>query len=199
MSLINLTTCPNCRGAHYAHDGHVCPETIVPVQEEVLTGTLQDLPPIPKKIETQVSGVTKRVRRKKTHWDNATPRQQIFVNELLNGSTLKDAGKAIQMKGDDHKVTVKASNMLQQPGVYLVLQERLNLMYPNLSKQVAQKLKYLLDQPIKLKKDDPGISVKEFFELATYLKNIQGWDAPKKTAHLRANTSFKFPTSGGDK
>lgn len=131
---------------------------------------------------------------KKTAWDNIPPKKQLLINEMLSGSTMEAAGKALKLSDDGDKARKKVEKILAEPKVYMALQERLNYMYPDLSKKVAQKLKYLLDQPIKLKKDDVGISVKEFFELANYLKGIQGWDAVKKTAHLRANvSSYKFP------
>lgn len=160
--------------------------------ENKTEGVLQEIPP-PTKPEA-IPGESRPRRRKKTAWDNVSPRQQLLINEVLSGNTLEKAGLAIKLHEDPEKARKKAHNMLQQPKVYMALQERLNYMYPDLSKKVAQKLKFLLDQPIKVEKDQPGLSVKEFLEVAKYLKDVQGWDSPKKSHHLRATvTNYKFP------
>lgn len=141
---------------------------------------------------------TKQRRRRKTAFDKITTQKQLFVNEILSGTPGATAVMKLGMESDPDKAAKKAYDLVHNPKVALALNERMNDMYPNLSEQLAKKIKYLLDLPIKFDHHDPspGLTPKQFLEYTEFLSKIHGWEAPKKSAHLRAMVTqkgFQFP------
>lgn len=141
---------------------------------------------------------TKPRRRRKKAWDKITPQKQAFINEVLSGTPSSVAVTKLNLATTPERAKRKGYDLVNDPKVQMALQERMNEMYPNLSEQVAMKIKYMLDLPVKFSKDDSaGLSPKEFLAFAEYLAKINGWEAVKKTTHLRANFNapqgFKFP------
>lgn len=152
-------------------------------------------------IEVEVSKTgTKRRRKKKSAWDQLSPKQQVLATELLVGNSPTSSAAVTKVLGeeDKEKAKRKAYDFINTPKVQMALQERINFMYPNLSEGLAKKIKLILEQPVKFEKDAPGISVQEFIKVAEYLAKVQGWIAPSRSLNLKADVSgFKWP--GQDK
>lgn len=141
---------------------------------------------------------TKPRRRRKKAFDKLTVNNQLFVNEILTGTPGATAITKLGMASTPDKAAKKAYDLINTPKVALALNEKMNEMYPNLAEQVSKKIKYLMDLPIKFDafEKGPGLTPGQFLKYVEYLSKLHGWEAAKKSAHLRAVVTqhgFKFP------
>jgi hypothetical protein len=137
--------------------------------------------------------------KKKRGWPKGKPRRtafrsidakkQRFVLEILNGRNQTEAAVMAGYSPDPNSAKVRGNALMNNPKVQNALQEKLDLIYPNLTEKVADKLMEIMERPIREGIHDKGISVSEFLSTANFLRDVYGWKAPTK--HMRLNATVK--------
>lgn len=92
-----------------------------------------------------------------------------------------------------HKVGSAADKVYSRPRVQAKIDELLAEKYPDHEADFSRRLQEVLNLPLKVRRDDPGISVPELTEVLRFIASMKGYQAPTKHATLRTNFSAALP------
>jgi hypothetical protein len=103
--------------------------------------------------------------------------------------------------GGSSAVNNRAQALLSSPKVVNALEEKLNELYPDLKDKIAHRLDGVLNKTVVSGKEfgphnpmpPDCITIEEFLKVVETLIRVNGWEAARKTAHLRGEV--KLPGS----
>lgn len=108
-----------------------------------------------------------------------TIKQERFVREVLTGQPISQAVvKAGYDVTSKHSAESLGSEMMRLPKIKNALQAALDSEYPDMARRAAEQLHQMLNE-------DTAPAVK--LKVIEMLMKIHGWEAPKKSAHVRAD------------
>jgi hypothetical protein len=166
---------------------------------EVVDEQPTSAPPAPEKKKRDFVGERKarRARARNTAFKKLNVQQQKFVLGTIATNDPKEAARqaGYAPSGSNNALTTRAHNLLSSPKVVNALEEKLNELYPDLKDKIAHRLDGVLNKTVVSGKafgpmnpmPPDCITIEEFLKVVDTMIRVNGWEAAKKSAHIRAN------------
>jgi hypothetical protein len=139
----------------------------------------------------------RRAKARNTNFKKLNVQQQKFVLATIATNSPQQAVKEAGYvpAGGTSAVNNRAAALLSSPKVVNALEEKLNELYPDLKDKIASRLDAVLTKRVvsaasmKAFPDPDAITIEEFLKVVDTMIRVNGWEAAKKSAHIRANVT----------
>jgi hypothetical protein len=141
----------------------------------------------------------RRAKARNTNFKKLNVQQQKFVLATIATNSPQQAVKEAGYvpAGGTSAVNNRAAALLSSPKVVNALEEKLNELYPDLKDKIAHRLDSVLQKQVvsgkgygPLNPMPPDcITIEEFLKVVDTMIRVNGWEAAKKSAHIRANVT----------
>jgi hypothetical protein len=145
----------------------------------------------------------RKAKARNTNFKKLNVQQQKFVLSTIETNDPRAAVKAAGYvpTGGASAVNNRAQALLSSPKVVNALEEKLNELYPDLKDKIAHRLDAVLQKQVvsgkgygPLNPMPPDcITIEEFLKVVDTMIRVNGWEAAKKSAHIRGEV--KLPGS----
>ena len=165
------------------------------IEAESPATVVESAPKQTKKRDFVTERKVRRAKARNTNFKKLNVQQQKFVLATIATNDPKTAVKEAGYvpSGSPQAVHQRAHSLLSSPKVVNALEEKLNELYPDLKDKIAERLDSVLTKTVVSAKSygpmnpmpPDCITVDEFLKVVDAMIRVNGWEAAKKTAHIR--------------